>query len=93
MPTNRVPIKRRRRAASFPNFTPAALDAFRKMQELERKGHIGDEWDDQHFLLRQALGIKPWQFPGVERPGTGTDLEAQARYRLLEEALKQQEPV
>ena len=94
MPTNRVPIKRPRRAPRFPRFTDAALDAFREIQKLERKGQAeSPEYNDQHSILRQELHIKPWQFPGVQRPGTGNDLEAQARYRLLEEALKQQEPV
>ena len=58
------------------------------MQKLERKGQAGlPEWHDQHSILLRELHIKPWQFPGVQRPGTGIDLAAQARYRLLEEAL------
>lgn len=94
MPTNRVPIKRPRRAPSFPRFSDAALAAFREIQKLERKGQAeSPEWTDQHSILRQELQIKPWQFPGVQRPGTGNDRAAQARYRLLQEALKQQEPV
>jgi hypothetical protein len=94
MLTNRVPIKRPRRAPSFPRFSDAALNAFREMQKLERKGQAeSPAFNDQHCILRKELHIKPWQFPGVQRPGTGNDLEAQARYRLLEEALKQQESV
>ena len=89
MPTNRTPIRRTLRAPHFPRFTDAALKAFREMQRLERQGAIADQrqWRDQHSILLKELHIKPWQFPGVQRPGTGNDLEAQARYRLLEAAL------
>jgi hypothetical protein len=90
MPTNRVPFRRTRRAPSFPRFSDAALKAFREMKRLERKGAIGDQHQCHDILLKE-LQIKPWQFPGVQRPGTGNDLDAQARYRLLEEALKQQD--
>jgi hypothetical protein len=95
MPTSRFPIKRPRRAPNFPRFSDAALKAFREMKRLERKGAIADQrqWRDQRSILFGELQLKPWQFPGIQRPGTGTDLEAQARYRLLETALKQQEPV
>jgi hypothetical protein len=93
MPTNRTPIRRPRREPRFPRFTDAALAAFREMQKLERKDQDSPEWHDQQSILLRELHIKPWQFPGVQRPGTGNDLEAQARYRLLEEALKQQESV
>ena len=87
MPTNRVPLRRPRREPRFPRFSDAALNAFREMQKLERKGH---DWRNEHDILLRELGIKPWQFPAVQRPGTGTNMEAQARYRLLEEALKQE---
>ena len=95
MPTNRTPIRRTPRTPRFPRFTDAALEAFREMQRLERQGAIADQrqWRDQQSILLKELQIKPWQFPGVQRPGTGNDLEAQARYRLLEVALKQQEPM
>ena len=66
------------------------------MKRLERKGAIGEQhhqWQDQHSILLKELHIKRWQYPPVQRPGTGSSLEAQARYRLLEEALKQQESV
>jgi len=91
MPTNRTPIRRPRREPRFSRFTDAALKAFREMQRLERRGSIADQrqWRDQQSVLLKELQIKPWQFPGVQRPGTGNDLEAQARYRLLEEALRQ----
>lgn len=88
MPTNRVPIRRPPRTPRFPRFTDAALAAFREIQKLERKGQAeSPEWEDQHRILRKELHIKPWQFPGVQRPGTGNDMEAQARYQELEAAL------
>jgi hypothetical protein len=70
------------------------LKAFREMKRLERHGSIADQqaWKDARSILADELKIKPWDFPGVQKPGTGNDLEGQARYRLLEAALQQQEP-
>ncbi len=109
MTTKRTPINRPPRD----RFTPEALVAFRKMHELEERCSRPEErdWDDhkhkqcsacaarweQHWILHQALRLRPWQYHGVERPDaespypTGCeadknwrpDQEAQARYRAL----------
>ena len=73
MPTKRTPINRSPRA----KITPAALEAFRVMQRLERrctcKGDDSDcpacvQWSQQHSILHSELGLTPWQWPAYEHP-------------------------
>jgi hypothetical protein len=47
-----------------------------------------EQWWNQHHILLRELQCKPWEWPCVQRPGTGNHLEAQARYRFLEAALR-----
>jgi hypothetical protein len=116
MSTKRRPINRPRRDDRF---TPAALEAFRKMRELEGRCRCKprnwageywkhkpcracDEWWEQHAVLYAELRCKLWEFPCVEHPADAAspypkgswadknwqpDLDAQARYRALAEAL------
>jgi hypothetical protein len=60
-------------------------------------------WSEQHKILHRALNLAPWQWPCIQSPDTvnpypegsyaaqrwAPDLEAQARYRELEQALAQ----
>ena len=76
MTTKRTPIGHPPRD----RYTPAALEAFRKMVVLENKctctddGEepcaVCDQWWAQNSILCNELWLKPWQFPAVEAPGT-----------------------
>jgi hypothetical protein len=106
-----------------PRFSDAAIEAFRKMRELEeqctceprdwegeywkhRRCVACDAWWEQHAILADELDdIKLWQWPVVETPGAvpiypegsraariwKPDLEAQERWRALEQALVESE--
>ena len=95
MPTNRT---RRRRPQRTPAFTSAAINAFRRMQEPEISS---EEWTAQQWIIHDELRLQPWeravQDPEATPPypeGTYAfknwkpDLEAQARWRALEEAVR-----
>ena len=98
MTTNRRRIPRLQRE----QFTPAALDAFRRMQELDypctctplafadTRCSACKEWWIQHSKLHDELRCKLWDWPCVEDPAAPpewrSDPEAQARWRALMEA-------
>jgi hypothetical protein len=102
MPTNRTPIHRPPRTPRFtPAALDAFRQMLRLERECccepidwdkeywnHKQCAACDQWWEQHSVLRKELQTKPWQWPCVERPGAGSDLEAQARYRELEAALE-----
>jgi len=99
MPTKRTPINRSPRS----QITPAALEIFRKMLQLEKKCTCSGyecaaciEWQELDMVLGCELRLKPWQIPACEHP---KDRDAPppssvdaggpaARYRMLKQALK-----
>jgi hypothetical protein len=78
VPTNRTPIRRPAAAT----ITPRALEAFRRLVELEaqcvgppecepyKRCAACDQWWVEQWTIRRELGLKPWEF-AVEREGTG----------------------
>jgi hypothetical protein len=92
MPTNRRPFSRDRQ----PPFPPEAIEAFRKMVALEDQFETWppadphfDAWADQHWLLHQALHLKPWNWWAVEPPnveGPENSRGARARWCALAQA-------
>jgi hypothetical protein len=102
MTTNRTPIARR----SAVQITPTALDAFRRLVELEAEciGEPGcepyrrcaacDEWWRMQWIIHRELGLKPWEM-AVEYEGMGEwepNEAACARWRAFEEAASAPEP-
>ena len=76
MPSNRTPVKPAQRS----QVSTAALDAFERMLELERKCGCGGtgcrcpictEWQARHSILCDELHLKPWQWPVTEPPLRG----------------------
>jgi hypothetical protein len=102
VPTNRTPIRRPAAAT----ITPRALEAFRRLVELEaqcvgppecepyKRCAACDQWWVEQWTIRRELGLKPWEF-AVEREGTGdwpADEAVRARWRLFEQAAAEPEP-
>jgi hypothetical protein len=95
MPRNRTPISRPQRV----RFSTTALAAFRRMKDQPEDS---DEWRWCHSVLLEELKMRPWQFPCVRRPDPAStsipdphepwsDAHAEALYRELAAALKQQQ--
>jgi hypothetical protein len=93
MPTNRRPFSRSRQ----PPFPPEAVEVFKRMVALEKldddawppRAHL-DEWCALHSRLHDLLGLRPWQWWGVQPPDVvypkEDNADAQARYVALAEA-------
>ena len=68
MTTKRTPV----RPPGGTRITPAAVAAFREMQRLEESCDCqhrckdGDckKWDEQNDILRHAMDLPPWEWPG-----------------------------
>jgi hypothetical protein len=82
---------------SSSKFPPAAIAAFREMVRLEElsgrwppEAPHHEAWLEQHYLLHDTLGCKPWEFYCVEPPWVDDTGErsknAKARYIALAEA-------
>jgi hypothetical protein len=84
MTSKRTPINRPPR----PTVTFAALEAFRKMQRLERRCTCDDDhrecpacekWWQQHSILHDELRLKPWQWPAYQYPDDTESLPESAQ--------------
>jgi hypothetical protein len=103
MVTKRVPLKRdlRRR------ITPEVVAAFKRMQAADAACDCAekherredwwpcehrDEWWEAHRIIHRALGMKPWNWPCVLKPGSklhgDDDEKAVERWRQIEEVAK-----
>ena len=60
MPTRRTP----RRWAEKRVLTPAAIEAFERLQRARNK----EEWREAHSALHDELRGRPWEWPIVENP-------------------------
>jgi hypothetical protein len=103
--TKRTPINRPSRT----RVTPAALEAFRAMQRLERRCACKDDddcpacqqWGEQHAILHSELRLAPWQWPAYEHPDDVDAFQSDhadpggpaARYRMLKQAARGLKPV
>jgi hypothetical protein len=50
-----------------PRITRAALDIF---VELRKRKYPTPQWWELHNQLHDELGLKPWEWPAVENPGS-----------------------
>jgi hypothetical protein len=94
------------------DFTPRAIGAFRSMPKAEAACKCEDgsglcdaclAWWRWHKILHAELGLRPWQYPCVEKPDTTSpfptgseadrawkpDLAAQERWRALRKAARE----
>ena len=79
MPTNRIPL---RRAVQI-HVTPAAVEAFRRLLELDAQCTCPppaypnqhedcpacEQWWERHDIIAQEMGARPWEAPCVIEPG------------------------
>jgi hypothetical protein len=93
-------------------FTPRALGAFHSMLKAEVTCNCEDglgkcdacmAWWHWHRILHAELGLRPWQYPAIEKPGTASpfpagseadqgwspDFTAQDRWRALRRAARE----
>jgi hypothetical protein len=60
-----MPVKKRKPKTRIPQITPAALEAFKRMEAAK----TDDEWWAAHSILHKELGLPPWEWPAFEIPG------------------------
>lgn len=63
-----MPVKRRKPKTRIPQITPAAVEAFRRMQAAT-SDEDDDEWWAAHSILHDELKLPPWIWPAFETPG------------------------
>ena len=60
-----MPVKRRKPKTRIPQITPAAVEAFKRMEAAK----TSDAWWAAHSILHDELQLPPWEWPAFEIPG------------------------